>query len=66
MVAFEDPPYAEGEGALSGGQFPVNGVLTYMPGSKDGSFIESCTLPENVHSTCIASLNDFVARYGRR
>jgi hypothetical protein len=66
VVAFEDPPYVRGEGALSGGQFPANGVMTYVPGNGDGSFVETCTLPENVHTTCTAILNDFVARYRNR
>lgn len=66
VVAFEDPPYVKGEGALSGGQFPANGVMTYVPQSYDGSYLETCTLPDNVHSTCTGILNDFVARYENR
>jgi hypothetical protein len=63
VVAFEDPPYVKGEGAFSGGPFPANGVMTYVPGNYDGSYIETCTLPDSVHTTCTAILNDFVARY---
>ena len=66
VVAFEDPSYVKGEGALSGGQFPANGVMTYLSGSNDGSWVETCTLPDNVHSTCTAVLNDFVAKYQNR
>jgi hypothetical protein len=66
VVAFEDPPYVKGEGALSGGQFPANAVMTYVPRSNDGSYVETCTLPDNVHSTCTAILDDFVARYRNR
>jgi hypothetical protein len=63
VVAFKDPPYVKGDGVPSGGQFPANGVMTYVPRSNDGSYLETCTFPENVHSTCAAILNDFVARY---
>jgi Domain of unknown function (DUF4850) len=63
VVAFEDPPYVKGDGAPSGGRFPANGVMTYVPRSMEGSYLETCTLPETVHSTCTAILNDFVARY---
>ena len=66
VVAFEDPPYVKGDGALSGGPYPANGVMTYIPGNDDGSWIETCTLPDNVHSTCTAILNDFLARYRSR
>ncbi len=66
VVAFEDPPYVKGEGAMSGGAFPANGVMTYVPGSDYGSYVETCTLPDNVHSTRTAILNDFVARYRGR
>ena len=66
VVAFEDPPYVKGEGALSGGPFPANGVMTYAPGNNNGSYLETCTLPDNVHTTCTAVLNDFVARYRDR
>jgi hypothetical protein len=40
--------------------------MTYVPGSNDGGYVETCTLPDNVHSTCTAILNDFVARYRHR
>jgi len=66
VIAFEDPPFVKGEGIPSGGQFPANGVMTYLPGSYDGSYLETCTLPDNIHSTCTAILNDFVARYRER
>jgi hypothetical protein len=66
VVAFTDPPYVKGDGVPSGGRFPANGVMTYVPGSHDGSYLETCTLPDNVRSTCTAILNDFVARYGGR
>jgi len=67
VVAFEDPPGVKGNGYPSGGQFPANGVMTYaLPTSQEGSYLETCTLPEIVHSTCTVILNDFVARYGKK
>ena len=66
LVAFEDPPYVKGEAALSGGPYPANAVMTYIPGNEDGSYLESCTLPEAAHSTCTAILNDFVDKYRNR
>ncbi len=66
VVAFEDPAHVQGEGALSGGPFPANGVMTYAPGNESGRWLETCTLPADAHSTCTAVLNDFVARYGNR
>ena len=52
--------------ALSGRPFPANGVMTYIPGNNNGSYLETCTLPDNAHTTCTALLNDFVARYRDR
>jgi hypothetical protein len=66
VVAFEDPPHVRGQGVPSGGLLPANGVMTYVAGGADGSFLETCTLPEAVRDTCTAILNDFVARYARR
>jgi hypothetical protein len=66
VVAFEDPAGVKGEGALSGGPYPANGVMTYVPGGDSGSYVETCTLPESFHSICTAILNDFVARYRSR
>jgi hypothetical protein len=37
-----------------------------VPVGSDGSYLETCTLPEVGHATCTTVLNDFVARYGRR
>jgi hypothetical protein len=66
VVAFEDPPFVRGSGVPSGGAFPANGVMTYPTDVSDGSYLETCTLPEISHSTCTTILDDFVARYGRR
>jgi hypothetical protein len=63
VVTFEDPPSVKGDGVPSGGRFPANGVMTFVPSSHAGSYLETCTLPDNVRSTCRAVLNDFVARY---
>lgn len=65
-VAFEDPPHVTGQGVPSGGQLPANGVMTYVEGDADGSFLETCTLPEAARDTCTAILNDFVADYAHR
>jgi hypothetical protein len=66
VVAFEDPPYVKGDGVPSGGRFPADGVMTYIPRNYDGSYLETCALPADVHSTCTAVLNDFLARYRTR
>lgn len=66
LVAFEDPAFVRGDGVSSGGPFPANGVMTYVAGKDVPSYIETCTLPDGLHSICTAILNDFVARYGDR
>lgn len=37
--------------------------MTYLPHNPNGSYLETCALPEVAHSTCTAVLNDFLARY---
>jgi hypothetical protein len=66
VVAFEDPPHIRGEGVGSGGALPANGVITYLPGNASGSWLETCTLPAALHSTCTVILDDFLARYRDR
>jgi Domain of unknown function (DUF4850) len=66
IVAFEDPPGVKGTGALSGGQYPAYGVMTYHPPAPDGSWQETCTLPSSDKSLCTAVLNSFVSWYGQR
>jgi hypothetical protein len=66
LVGFEDPPGIVGDAAHSGGRYPADGVMTYIPGSNDGSWTESCMLPGSEHNLCTAILNNFLSRYGRR
>jgi hypothetical protein len=66
IVAFEDPPEVAGDGDPSGGSDPANGVMTYIPTSDNGSWLETCTLPESEHATCTAALNTFVSWYGKQ
>jgi hypothetical protein len=63
-VAFEDPAGTVGTGSPSGGENPANGVVTYSAGKGRGSYIATCTLPQDEHDMCTASLNYFIAVYG--
>ena len=63
VVEFEDPPGVVGDGDPSGGPYPANGVMIYIPGSDNGSWTETCTLPASEHSLCTLSLNQFVSSY---
>jgi hypothetical protein len=64
-VGFEDPPGVAGDGNPSGGPYPANGVLTYEGTvSTHGSWLDTCTLPDNMHEVCTASLNYFLQLYG--
>ena len=65
VVGFEDPAGVDGDGSPSGGLDPANGVMTYYPGSDNGSWIETCTLPDAEHTTCTAALNAFTTSYGQ-
>jgi hypothetical protein len=64
VIAFEDPPGVAGVGKPSGGANTANGVMTYVPYSHNGSWIETCTLPPDDHALCTASLDYFVTRDG--
>jgi hypothetical protein len=64
-ASFADPPGVRGTGVPSGGQYPANGVMTYYPRAANGSWMETCTLPAGQKAECTASLNAFLARYGK-
>lgn len=66
IVGFEDPPGVHGDGMPSGGQYPAHAVMTYHPNARDGSWLETCTLPGSDKAECTASLNTFIAWYGAR
>lgn len=66
IVIFEDPPGVKGDGLPSGGLYPANGVMTYHPGTPDGSWRETCTLPGSDKDECTAVLNAYLSWYGRR
>ena len=66
IVAFEDPPGVKGDGQPSGGKYPANGVMTYHPSAPDGSWQETCTLPNSDKDVCTEVLNSFVSWYGQR
>lgn len=66
IVGFEDPPGVHGDGMPSGGQYPANGVMTYHPNAPDGSWLETCTLPDSDKAECTAILNTFIAWYGAK
>jgi hypothetical protein len=55
-----------GDGNPSGGEYSANGVMTFHSPNVDGSWVDTCTLPDSRHALCTAALNDFVARYGNR
>lgn len=61
---FTDPPGVTGSGMPSGGRYAAYGVMTYYPGSLDGSWMETCTLPSTDRQTCTTALDDFLASYG--
>lgn len=66
IVSFEDPPGVHGDGAPSGGPYPANAVMTYYPNAPDGSWQETCTLPDSEKAGCTAALNTFIAWYGSK
>jgi len=63
-VAFEDPEGTAGTGSPSGGENPANGVITYSADQSPGSYFSTCTLPQDEHDTCTASLNYFISVHG--
>ena len=65
VVGFSDPPDVAGDGNPSGGAYPADGVMTYQSGKdSNGSWLDTCTLPDNEQQLCTAVLNDFVTSYG--
>lgn len=66
VVVFEDPPGVTGDGNPSGGKYSANGVMTYYSKSDNGSWIDTCTLPEEEKALCKAALNDFIDLYGQK
>jgi len=65
VVDFEDPAGIKGSGEPSGGQDPANGVMTYSPTKGPGYYLETCTLAQDEHEVCTATLNYFVTLYGQ-
>jgi hypothetical protein len=63
-VAFEDPAGTAGTGSPSGGENPANGVITYSADKGPGSYTSTCTVPQDEHDLCTASLNYFISVYG--
>jgi hypothetical protein len=66
IVSFEDPPGVRGDATPSGGRYPASAVMTYYPNVPDGSWLETCTLPDSDKAECTATLNTFIAWYGSK
>jgi hypothetical protein len=68
VVSFEDPPGVNGDADPSGGAYPANGVMTYYPegspNAEDGSYTETCVLPQSEMAICTTALDRFVDWYG--
>ena len=65
-VSIVDPPGVKGGGTPSGGPDPADALMTYVPGSDDGSWLITCTLPPTDHAMCAASLEAFGGDYANR
>jgi len=65
QVSFEDPSGIAGDGMPSGGLHPAKGVMTYYPQSPNGSWFETCTLPDSQRAICDSALAAFVSMYGQ-
>ena len=64
-AAFQDPPGVAGVGIPSGGQYPANGVMLYLPKATEAStYLATCTLPASQQDLCTAVLNHFVSNFG--
>lgn len=64
VIGFEDPAGVAGDGNPSGGPYPANGVMTYYSGNENGSWLDTCTLPNSDHALCTVALNAFINFYG--
>ena len=62
-VEFVDSPGVKGNGVPSGGDYLATGVMTYVPHSPAGSWMETCTVPAALEMICNASLNLFALSY---
>ncbi len=62
-MGFLDPPGILGDGSYSGRSLPANGVMTYYSNNENGSWEETCVLPESQHDSCTTILNNFVQVY---
>ena len=64
-AGFEDPAGVAGDGMPSGGTYPANGVMLYLPSypGRSAAYVATCTLPVAQQGVCTAVLNDFVMRY---
>jgi hypothetical protein len=51
-------------GIPSGGLYVTNVVVLYNAATQPGTYLGSCTLPQDEHAVCTAVLNDVLARYG--
>jgi hypothetical protein len=60
----KDLPVPLGDGNPSGGPFAANGVMMYHSTSSNGSYLETCTLPDDYKAICTSTLNNFVEAYG--
>jgi hypothetical protein len=64
VMGFSDPPQVAGSGVPSGGSYTAHGVMTYVPGSQNGSFLDTCTVADSLMPLCTVSLDNFWAAYG--
>lgn len=64
VMKFVDPAGVKGDGVPSGGRYVADGVMTFYLNNEDGSWLETCTLPDVMHPLCTLSLREFVALYG--
>ena len=64
VVSITDPPGVKGVLVSSGGEYPAVGIMTYNPDSDDGSYLDSCTLPEREQDICSVALATFTDNYG--
>ncbi len=66
VVGFFVPAGTTGTGVSTASDFPTNGVMTYYSGNRNGSWIDSCTLPARQQAICTVALDRFVDWYGTK